>query len=249
MSRHISRLAATVERRLLVNFRADPEVVSRLLPPPFRPQVVDGVAIVGVCLIRLGAVRPAGMPRALGLTSEHVAHRIAVEMDGGDGTWCGVYIPRRDSDSRLAVAASRLFFSGGVHLADFTVHEEGDDMRIAVASRDGNVSIVVRGTTGAALPATSVFADVGQASRFFRQGSAGYSDGALGGAYDGVRLAIPAWSVCPFDIGEVHSSFFFDATRFPRGSVEFDNALLMRAVDSSWEALPPLTVASPSPAG
>jgi hypothetical protein len=242
MSARVSRLAATVERRLLVNFRADPDVVRRVLPTPFEPHVVNGASLVGVCLIRLGGARPARMPRFVGLTSEHAAHRIAVQLHQGQGPWSGVYIPRRDSDSRLAVMASRRFFSGGVHLADFTVEEEGDDIRIAVASRDAKVDLVVDGRVGRALPPRSVFADVEEASRFFRRGSAGYSDGVLAGTYDGVQLAIPSWSVRPFDVREVHSSFFEDAALFPRGSVEFDNALLMQGVESTWDALPPLSV-------
>jgi hypothetical protein len=238
----MSRLAATVERRLLVNFRADPDVVRRMLPAPFEPQVVHGASLVGMCLIRLGNARPAWMPRFAGLTSEHVAHRIAVQAPEGARAWSGVYIPRRDSNSRLAVAASRRFFSGGVHLADFSVDEDGDALRIAVASRDGELNLVVDGRRGSALPDHSVFADVEEASLFFQRGSAGYSDGARTGTYDGVQLAIPSWSVQPFDVREVHSSFFDDASVFPRGSVEFDNALLMRDVESTWDALAPLTV-------
>lgn len=101
-----------IERRLLVNFRADPAAVSRLLPPPFEPVVVHGHAIVGICLIRLAGIRPAFLsslgpvlPAGCGLRSENAAHRIAVRWRGGnqiDSPYKeGVYIPRRDSSSRL----------------------------------------------------------------------------------------------------------------------------------------------------
>ena len=53
---------SVVERRLLVNYRITPEVVARLLPAGFRPQVVRGWAVGGVCAIRLGSLRPHGMP-------------------------------------------------------------------------------------------------------------------------------------------------------------------------------------------
>ena len=55
-----------IKRRLLVNFRAAPEVVQRIVPDPFRPKLYDGHAIVGVCLIRLEQIRPAGLPSFLG---------------------------------------------------------------------------------------------------------------------------------------------------------------------------------------
>lgn len=96
-------LAAEIERRLLINYRADPGVVSALLPAPLRPQLVDGSAVVGICLIRLGSVRPTRWPKAVGLRSENAAHRIAVEWDGPEGRQTGVYIPRRDSNARINV--------------------------------------------------------------------------------------------------------------------------------------------------
>ncbi|HVU64637.1 MAG TPA: DUF2071 domain-containing protein, partial [Phycisphaerales bacterium] len=64
-------IQGVIERRLLVNFRGDPEVVARLLPRPFEPVLVDGYAIVGICLIRLSGMRPAMMPVRCGVRSEN----------------------------------------------------------------------------------------------------------------------------------------------------------------------------------
>ena len=55
-----------IERRLLVSYRIDPELVDALLPPPFRPQLVNGHAVGGVCFIRMRALRPVPLPRAAG---------------------------------------------------------------------------------------------------------------------------------------------------------------------------------------
>ena len=55
-------IKGTIKRRLLVNFRADPTVVQRILPSLFRPKLHEGHAIVGICLIRLEQVRPRGLP-------------------------------------------------------------------------------------------------------------------------------------------------------------------------------------------
>ncbi|MGC0317472.1 hypothetical protein QBC98_005979 [Kitasatospora acidiphila] len=52
-------MASTVERRLLVNYRVDPDIAARLLPAPLRPKLSHGQAVAGICLIRLGAVRPS----------------------------------------------------------------------------------------------------------------------------------------------------------------------------------------------
>jgi hypothetical protein len=104
------RLSSVIERRLLVNYRADPQAAAELLPAPLRPQQVGGWAVAGICLIRLGQVRPHWIPGRFGLCSENAAHRIAVEWDGPRGLETGVYIARRDSESAVNVlAGGRLF--------------------------------------------------------------------------------------------------------------------------------------------
>jgi uncharacterized protein YqjF (DUF2071 family) len=51
-----------MERRVLVNYRVDPEVLAAILPSPFRPALVDGYGVAGICLLRLRGIRPAGLP-------------------------------------------------------------------------------------------------------------------------------------------------------------------------------------------
>jgi hypothetical protein len=99
-------IKGTSKRRLLVNFRADPNVVQRLLPQPFRPKIHLGRSLVGICLIRVEQIRPSGLPGILGVSSENAAHRIAVEWKGLMAFTEGVFIPRRDTGAllnRLAV--------------------------------------------------------------------------------------------------------------------------------------------------
>ncbi len=52
----------TIDRRILANYRIDPIVMKELLPQPFRPKVINGFAIGGICLIRLKAIRPRFFP-------------------------------------------------------------------------------------------------------------------------------------------------------------------------------------------
>src|SRR4051812_32601421 len=97
-----SALQGVVRRRILVNYRADPDAVQRVLPSPFHPKLVGGSAMVGICLIHLDQIRPSGFPVSVGLSSENAAHRIAATWGSGNGeTEEGVYITRRDTGSRL----------------------------------------------------------------------------------------------------------------------------------------------------
>lgn len=68
-----------IDRRILINYTADADVVQKIIPPPFRPQLYKGKAIVGICLIRLKHIKIKGLPNFLGMQSENGAHRIAVE--------------------------------------------------------------------------------------------------------------------------------------------------------------------------
>ena len=90
-------MRGVIKRRMLVNFRADPDVVQRILPEPFGPKLHEGCAVVGVCLIRLERIRPAGLPQIVGLSSENAAHRIAVQWKDFQGLQKDLYRTARDS--------------------------------------------------------------------------------------------------------------------------------------------------------
>ena len=88
-----------IDRRILVNYRIDADVLAAVLPPPFKPILIGGFGIGGICLIRLKHVRPKFLPIEVGIRSENAAHRIAVEWVDGGTRHEGVYIPRRDTSS------------------------------------------------------------------------------------------------------------------------------------------------------
>jgi len=230
-----------IERRLLVNYRVDPGALTGILPPPFRPKLAAGYAMAGICLIRLARVRPRGLPGAVGLRSENAAHRIAVEWDADGRTHEGVYIPRRDSDSRFNNFVGGRVFPGEHQRAVFTVSESDDYFDVALHSDDGRTRVAVAGRIARSLPSGSVFSSLEEASAFFQRGSVGYSATRRLGRYDGLELRVADWRVEPLAVERVASSFFEDTGQFPLGSTAFDCALVMRGVRHSWHALPTLS--------
>ena len=230
-----------IRRRMLVNFRADPEVTQRLLPPPFRPKLHRGSAIAGICLIRLEQIRPEFVRLPVGAASENAAHRVAVLWTDKDGAEReGVYIPRRDTSSLFNHLAGGCLFPGEHEQAHFRVCDEGGVIDFAMRSADGTAEIRLRGRESDALPATSRFASLPEASSFFEGGSFGYSATQRGDRLDGIRLETQTWHVTPLDVESVYSSFFADEGRFPPGTVQFDCALLMRDIPHHWFSLPAL---------
>lgn len=224
-----------IARRLLVNFRADPAVVQRVLPAPFRPRLHEGFAIAGICLIRLEQIRPVGLPALVGISSENAAHRIAVEWtDVGGMCREGVFISRRDTNSALNRLAGGRVFPGEHHGARFSVADVAGRIEFSLLSLDGEVSVRVIGHEAQALPPTSCFRSVAESSAFFESGSLGYSVTRSGRRFDGLTLKTMEWRARAMEIKEVASSFFDDANRFPRGSIEFDHALVMRDIAHEW---------------
>lgn len=225
-----------IQRRLLVNYRIEPDYVAALLPRRFQPQLVRAHAVGGVCFIRMTGLRPAGAPGAVGMASENVAHRFAVQWDDAQGTHAGVYVPRRETSSRVAAIAGRHIFPGAYHLARFDITESHDSIRIGVRSRDGKVSLLAE-----AVPSTTftseLFPAVDDATAFFRRGALGYSPSAAAqDCMDSLRLDAASWTARPMTISTMQSSLFDDIATFPVGTCTLDSALLMSNIASRWTA-------------
>jgi hypothetical protein len=236
----VPMLRGVIDRRMLVNFRVRPEVLQRVLPAPFRPRLVRGVGMAGVCLIRLKHIRPRFVPAVLGVSSENAAHRIAVEWEQDGKLHQGGYIPRRATSSRLYALAGGRLFPGVHHHAKFDVAERSDAYRLTLRSDDGRAKLSLRARPAPTLPSGSVFRSLREASEFFREGSVGFSPGLTAGHFDGLELRTSDWRMQPLAVEEVQSSFFGDETIFPPGSVDFDCALLMRHVEHQWCQQPAL---------
>jgi hypothetical protein len=236
----------------LVNFRVDPQVMQRFLPAPFRPKLLDDAALAGICLIRLEQLRPRPLPAWMGLSSENAAHRVAVRWATATGREQeGVYIPRRDSNSRINRLAGGRLFPGEHHRATFEVRDGADTIDMAMRSHDGEVAVTVRGTTASKISQASKFDSLQAASEFFEHGALGYSETTGRDHLDGIRLVTNRWQIEPLEVDHVYSSFFANPSVFPPGSVEFDCALLMRDIEHEWERAPDLMSAGqpacPSP--
>lgn len=230
------RVAGVIRRRLLVNYRIDPDVAQRQLPAPFRPKLHGGFAVGGICLIRLEQIRPTLLPAAFGFSSENAAHRFAVVWSDAQGEHEGVYIPRRDSGSLVNVLAGGRIFPGEHHRARFSVTGSDDSVSLRMASSDGSVRVRVDGSVAEGLPAGSIFGSVAEASAFFEPGSLGYSATSGGRQLDGVLLRVKDWHVDALRVDAVESSYFAEESLFPRGSTEFDCALIMRNIAHEWQS-------------
>ena len=231
----IPKIKGIIDRRILINYQVDKEVLDNYLPEPFKPKLVNGKGIAGICLIRLKQIRPKGFPKQIGISSENGAHRIAVEWTENGQLKEGVFIPRRDTSSKLNSLAGGTIFPGVHHFAKFTVEESNGNYNVAFVSEDKtSLSIIAKETD--VWNEQSVFDNLECVSQFFEAGSVGYSPHKT--EFDGLELKAYNWKVSMLKVTKVNSSFFEDLTIFPKGSVVFDNALLMKDIEHEWIGLP-----------
>jgi uncharacterized protein YqjF (DUF2071 family) len=230
-------IQGTIHRRILANFRVAPLVMQEQLPARFRPKLHNGFAVAGICMIRLEHIRPKMMPEVIGVDSENAAHRVAVLWDEDGQTKEGVFISRRDTDSKLNLLMGGRVFPGEHHESTFEVHEGGDAINIRIQSLDNAVSVAIEGRITDQLPSTSIFSSLAEASSFFEGGAVGYSVTHDHDRLDGLRLKTKEWRVEPLAVKLVESSYFSDETKFPKQSVEFDHALIMRNVTHEWQTV------------
>ncbi len=233
----IPTLQGIIKRRILVNYRAEPSAVEKVLPKGFRPKLHKGKVIAGICLIRLEHIRPKLTPEFIGINSENAAHRIAVLWEENGKTREGVFIPRRDTNSFINATVGGTFFPGEHHKADFTV-EDVDEIDFAMQSKDKTVSVELKGKISESLPDNSIFSSLIEASNFFETGSLGYSVTNDARHLDGIILQTKEWKVDALELDFVHSSYYEDESTFPGGSIEFDHALIMQNIEHEWHSAP-----------
>src|SRR5688572_14218600 len=195
-----------IERRILLNYRIDPQVLQKVLPPGFRPKLFDGKAIGGVCMIRFGGLRPRIIPEWLGLGSENAAHRIAVEWDQDDAPKEGVFIPRRDTNSWFNKTLGGRVFPGIFQKSFFSVAESPDSVSVKIQQADGTEEASFAGEIVDNLPATSRFQSTEEAASFFSLGATGYSATRQSDHYHGMELRSLNWKVEPMQVTSAHSS-------------------------------------------
>ncbi|HZF05380.1 MAG TPA: DUF2071 domain-containing protein [Patescibacteria group bacterium] len=230
-------LEGIIARRVLVNFRVDPDVARRLVPSPLEPVIERGACVAGICLIRLERLRPRGFPAAVGLASENMAHRIAIRYPTPEGPSDGVFIWRRDTEQALvSLLGGRLF--PGVHgKAAFDVTESDASLRMDVSTERGEADVALRVRSSTDWRPTPLFPTFDAVCEFFRRGDCGFSCSLHQDRLEGMRLKTLVWKMEPLAVDAVRAAFYADVTRFPSGAAVLDGAVLMRGIPHEWHEL------------
>jgi hypothetical protein len=225
-------ITGIIDHRILLNYRVEPRAIDRRLPAGFLPKLVKGFALGGICQVSVSRMRPRGLPEVIGFHSHNAAHRIAVLQGSNEG----VYVPRRDTDSRMNQLVGGRVFPGVYTLSEFAVDVLDDNCRVQITDRAGERLMAVDGHVTDRIQAGSVFGSLDEASAFFKAGDTGWSPSKTPGVLDTIELWTREWCMEPFKVTTQYSSYFSDLDLFPAGSVQFDSAFIMRRLDHEWRA-------------
>lgn len=230
-------LEGVIARRVLLNFRVDPETAQKALPAPLKVEFHKGFAVAGICLIRLEQLRPRGLPALVGLCSENMAHRIAIRYPSEAGERAGVFIWRRDTDQKMVQMLGGRAFPGPHGSAQFDVLDNGSCLDMTIKTKERACDVAFSAGVSSEWTTTSAFESFRDASDFFRKGDCGFSCSLNGERLEGIQLRTLAWQMTPLNVRSVRCAFFEDPSRFPPGSVTFDCGLLMRGIAHEWHEL------------
>jgi uncharacterized protein YqjF (DUF2071 family) len=232
---------------LMLSYRTPARSVRHLVPRGLELETRGGYAFWNVLACRVEAVRPAGVPRRLGVTFNDVAYRLHVRAKTAAGeTLRGLYFVRSDADSGLvarfgnALTAFR-FSAADVELSRARV-DGSDVLTLAVMGRreadeaaDALVRVATDAPTGAAadLADGSPFNSPAEAADFLEYRPLGLSVD-LDGRYLEMTEVVrdeSAWREKPVSVIEAHWKFL---DVLGQDELRLERATRVDAIDYRW---------------
>jgi uncharacterized protein YqjF (DUF2071 family) len=210
-------------------------VLRQLVPPQLELDVVDGRGFVTVVCADMVQMRPAPLPRLLGITYDQVVYRVPVRYREERGLW----FLGSDAGQPLMVAAGAAFSMFGVRWSRTTIIDAGDRVSVDVFGRSPGVdfhAFLKVEPPAADLPETSAFRGIDDARSFLIDRFAAFVPGNDGSPMRRVRVRRGTWDVVAPSAADVRSDLLDGSPTFPAGSARIDDILVARDIPYHWSA-------------
>ena len=146
--KHPFAVRTNFRRCFLVNFAVDPGELASVLPRQVVPDVLADEAFVSVVVGQMDKMRPAGVPRAFGLTYNQIVYRAVVRC----GDERGVHFLRSYADSPNMVMFGNLMSFFGFHRSVVCFTDRGDAIDLVVTTRTTPTADIAANVRGRGAP-------------------------------------------------------------------------------------------------
>jgi uncharacterized protein YqjF (DUF2071 family) len=222
----------------LVNFAIKPEALRPLIPAPIDLDLYGGEAYLSIVIAQMDRMRPAFLPRALGITYDQVVYRVVVRLPKSGER--GVYFLRSDANNRwMSLAGDWLTFFR-FHYSRIRTGREGDRLSIDLTARDERADIHADydlASTRDTLPASSRFDSFPAAREFLVQLFAAFAYDPLTNELSTVHIHRGEWAIKIVDDRKMVYHWMQAGPHFNSLNTRFDSIFYVREIPYYWHTL------------
>ena len=235
LPKHAFAVRTVFGRCILVNFAVDPLELASVLPAHLEPDVFAGEAYLSVVVGEMQKMRPAGVPRPLGITYNQIVYRAVVRC----GDERGVHFLRSDADSRVMTLFGNLMSFFRFHRSEIRFLQRDGSVDLDVVtntlpSADIQATFLI-GSPSATLPVTSAFRSLGEAKSWLVELYAAF-DHSVGNQWvDIVRIKRGDWNVQV--VSDARANYKFMTAGVPFTRARLDSVFLVGDVPYHWYRL------------
>jgi hypothetical protein len=236
LRRHPFAVQAHFRHALTLTYALPADVVRPLVPPGLELETAGGHGFVAVALVQTEALRPAGMPAALGQDFFLAGYRVFTTFRTAGGRRLrGLRILRSDADRGPMVAAGNLLTHYNYHRCSSRIGITADRIRIDVSTLDhaGDLQLTAD-LTRPALPPGSPFATLREARRFAGPLPFTFDFEAETHAIIAIEATRARWRPEPVAVDVEHLGFF-DQPAFAGCTPILAAAFHVADIDYRWE--------------
>jgi hypothetical protein len=227
LKRHPLPMTAYFRHSLVLTYAFPRELLDPFVPPGLELDTLGELGFAAVALVQTEALRPAGLPRALGRDFFLVGYRVFVRR----GSLRGLRIVRSETDAALVVLVGNALTRYGWRRVEIDVRDEPPVYEVRTSS-----GVHVRADLRPApLPVGSPFADAREARRFAGPLPYTFEHEPETGAIVAVRAVRAGWEPLPVRV-DVRRNDFVDEL----GGGVLANAFHVAGVDYRWQRGRPL---------